>query len=394
MVAGVGIVWFSFSTWGGVRAPVIIGSLLAGIGETLMLLGWLIVLTQHPADNPLLVIILAFGFALGLYAILLFVPAVPGLVIETALPILSLLCALRWTTRACATDSAAPSMGTVFQAASLPMKKRVGVAALLLFLWFNFAYFRYIASPWHLVDNPTYYLALSAAAVVTVVVLGIWLYRHRPKDYRAGVFCVVILLSLSYAILYIDFDNTVLGIISFMIVFACLVGTQVVLRSLSLDTIARNTPGAAFDALLYWMVSGVGIALGVLGGNRLCVFCHNDIPPSLPMLFMVGLFFLAFLVLSPKGGSRAERTGSQDDPTQTALGAESSPIETFAAEYNLSQREVDVLELLLKGRNRPYIAQNLFISPGTVNTHISHIFTKTGVNSVQQLITKVSDSTR
>ena len=42
----------------------------------------------------------------------------------------------------------------------------------------------------------------------------------------------------------------------------------------------------------------------------------------------------------------------------------------------LTEREVDVLRLIGRGTSNTEIAEQLFISEGTVKSHIGHIFTK------------------
>ncbi len=60
--------------------------------------------------------------------------------------------------------------------------------------------------------------------------------------------------------------------------------------------------------------------------------------------------------------------------------------ELIARDYHLSARESEVLPLLLAGRTISRIQEALYISSGTVSTHIRHIYQKTGVNRKQQLI--------
>ncbi|MCL1798230.1 MAG: helix-turn-helix transcriptional regulator [Eggerthellaceae bacterium] len=55
-------------------------------------------------------------------------------------------------------------------------------------------------------------------------------------------------------------------------------------------------------------------------------------------------------------------------------------------EHGLTQREVEVLELLLQGRNAERISQSLVISRHTAKTHIYNIYKKIGSSSQQELI--------
>lgn len=53
---------------------------------------------------------------------------------------------------------------------------------------------------------------------------------------------------------------------------------------------------------------------------------------------------------------------------------------------NLSEREMEVLALVAKGRSNKEIGRELFISEGTVKAHISHIMTKLGVERRTELV--------
>jgi DNA-binding CsgD family transcriptional regulator len=60
-------------------------------------------------------------------------------------------------------------------------------------------------------------------------------------------------------------------------------------------------------------------------------------------------------------------------------------LEEIAAQYNISPREKEIIELLLKGKINKEIEQELFISSHTVRNHIYHIFQKIGINNRLQL---------
>ena len=61
----------------------------------------------------------------------------------------------------------------------------------------------------------------------------------------------------------------------------------------------------------------------------------------------------------------------------------------IAKSHSLSARETDVFMLLAQGRSRPYICEALYLSDGTVKTHISHIYRKFDVHGRQELLDAV-----
>lgn len=59
--------------------------------------------------------------------------------------------------------------------------------------------------------------------------------------------------------------------------------------------------------------------------------------------------------------------------------------------YRITNREMDVLILTLSGRNASAIAQMLFVSEGTVRTHLKHIYKKLNIHSKEELHRLVED---
>ncbi|MFZ3171128.1 MAG: helix-turn-helix transcriptional regulator [Carboxydocellales bacterium] len=58
----------------------------------------------------------------------------------------------------------------------------------------------------------------------------------------------------------------------------------------------------------------------------------------------------------------------------------------FALQYKLTPREKQILELLLEGRNNPYIRESLNISNNTLKTHLRNVYRKLSINDRQELL--------
>ena len=65
----------------------------------------------------------------------------------------------------------------------------------------------------------------------------------------------------------------------------------------------------------------------------------------------------------------------------------------FSQQMGLTPREREVLELLAQGMSNKEIGDKLFISEGTVKTHIHNIYQKAGISNRFQLIKVLSDFT-
>jgi DNA-binding CsgD family transcriptional regulator len=71
----------------------------------------------------------------------------------------------------------------------------------------------------------------------------------------------------------------------------------------------------------------------------------------------------------------AEATASQPAPKANVATT------TAATPFNLTDRELEVLRLLVDGKSSKEIADALYISPRTATTHVGNILAKLGVNS-------------
>lgn len=76
-------------------------------------------------------------------------------------------------------------------------------------------------------------------------------------------------------------------------------------------------------------------------------------------------------------------TGVVAADRQGALTAEG--VARLGERYGLSQRELEVAELVCQSRGVRFISQKLGVAPSTVKSHIQHVYVKTGVHSRDEL---------
>jgi DNA-binding CsgD family transcriptional regulator len=104
--------------------------------------------------------------------------------------------------------------------------------------------------------------------------------------------------------------------------------------------------------------------------------------PSMSPLsyFIFNLWFIYYNRLLH--GPPAEFTGSGGGNAKKLL----LPSPELIREYNITERELEVLQLILEGCNNNTIGKKLFISTNTVHNHIYNIFRKLGVKNRYELI--------
>lgn len=129
------------------------------------------------------------------------------------------------------------------------------------------------------------------------------------------------------------------------------------------------------------MILGLTLAphIAVEPGNAALPYI---IAVAVMLLTIVGMWLLdertvtAFLWGRGAAAKEAASDGDASDPK----------IMRIATEHGLTEREIEILQLLLEGRSVPYIKETLYISSNTAKTHVRHIYQKMGVHNRQELI--------
>ena len=133
-----------------------------------------------------------------------------------------------------------------------------------------------------------------------------------------------------------------------------------------------------------WIAYSLPLALGE--GVGLATLPEN---PSL-VLAILAYFVCAVAVLALSDSAFSQRRIFADldvpAPTGDAFEQLDARCKTLAQEHDLTAREAEILLMIVRGRSKGYIAENLFISENTVRSHAKHIYAKLGVHSKQEVL--------
>ena len=142
------------------------------------------------------------------------------------------------------------------------------------------------------------------------------------------------------------------------------------------------------------LVASVGILTmtvgGIIGSIAAAAIPSNRGALEAALLVSVAVFVIVAAV-TPRSGGMSGLEGRHEiidrrDKLPSSQDRELGDIcRCFAKRYHLTPREEEVLELMMRGRSRAFIREALFISKGTVDTHINHIYKKADVNSKEAL---------
>lgn len=92
-----------------------------------------------------------------------------------------------------------------------------------------------------------------------------------------------------------------------------------------------------------------------------------------------------------RSGATVATSANDDAPKKTASDRIEEISHELAAEYQLTNRERDVLVFLAQGFSEQFICEELVISKSTAHTHVKHVYSKFGVHTREELIRLVHE---
>lgn len=171
------------------------------------------------------------------------------------------------------------------------------------------------------------------------------------------------------------------------------VGLELLGRLLVIHT-AKRSPS------LRGRICAIGFAAIPLGGmlGGIAWSTLQTLVTPLPSYALILAALVPFAAVCATVGWGESKLGqpTASNPGEPIASATSDPFgqacRTLCEKGGLSTRESEVFELLAQGRSRTYIRESLFISKGTVDTHITHIYRKLGVTSKDGLMALVDET--
>lgn len=400
--AGTVVIWFGFFNEQLYPVFYSAGGILVGVGLATLHLFWGDTLSKQDEESVELVIPCGFVIAGVCYLVLLPLKSLAAVLIIAALPCVSLFLGLKQRA-AMGTDPAAKSTATAKTAEAAEVVKipYVKDRLFILFflqaaLWFNFAFFRTFSSPNYPSDRFVHYLIpFSISCTISVLILVASLRTARSVSFSLAHRIALPLMCLSYAVLALSpSDAAVRGAaytVNFISMFTMQLGMWLAMAHyVSIRKVSAHKVFGWFLAM-----EGVGIATGVFVGLGVVEAFGASLPVALVLFFMTVPVALAMAYgYNDRAPRRIAYQAFSDDAQAASIPDEGYLIaaatlrqaKVLAERYYLSKRECEVLALLLEGRNRPYIRDELFISLNTVNAHVRSIYAKCNVHSQQELL--------
>lgn len=434
--AGVGsfLIWLSFlhDSWN-VPASVA-GGLLAGSGLSAMAAIWCQRLSGFRVSKLESAVPLAFVFAFACYFVLL---AIKGPLFAAAcmlMPIGSMTLAFRrasmWTcpfVEDCACSSNKPIAGRILT----QIKAMAPLIAMYSLLWVQFSSFRVISSPNVVGDRFMHYLVPFSCAAIVAVGLFLLCLRHvRFLNYSLMYRWSAPLMVLGCGIFamgpndFYDYRS-----VAYAANFLATFGAQFCVWVVTPKHVCRMGYNPVIAMACFAAAEGIGIAAGLafslpaVGRDESLIGITVVVTGLAVMTSMIFGFnpdwfsagraknplflakeegpednnFLTNMAATPSINSSGKPAigslGNEADSTNSEANPQTSLTELFAAqaktvqtEFELTERETEICALLLAGRSRPYIRDELIISLNTVHAHARNIFAKCGVHSQQELM--------
>ncbi|MBE0417385.1 MAG: helix-turn-helix transcriptional regulator [Coriobacteriia bacterium] len=346
---------------------------LTGVGAAWPLIMWGEYYSSIPIKRGGIYICLSYLFAVATYFLLTSMEARVALATAVLLPFLSGALLLLDREEVCDEIPA----GTPAGRRRFPIPPKI-VLGLVLYsgLWGLFRGLTRPGTGLYLMDGSG--LALIGVGVMSLLLAGGLLLSSKDLDLGLTYRPVLPLMAAGFLLLPVLAEGH--GVLAFAVIRAGHTLFEILVWILLADIAFRGRIAGARvfgwgKATMYGSIlAGVLLARAIAPGEPLT-------PSQVNTLSLVTVYIMltsTMFILNERGVSGSWAVSS--------VGRTGNTVEAFGCASGLTPREVEVLELLVRGRSLPYIQSNLHVSQGTAKTHVSSIYRKLSVCSRQELL--------
>ncbi len=180
---------------------------------------------------------------------------------------------------------------------------------------------------------------------------------------------IVLLVPYFNEVITLAAKATMMAAVEYLLIFTLARGISICCRKL--ENLLRI-------GSIAWLTLCSSTLLGVVAGSA-----FTSLNTGSRGLFMYLGVFTAYLFLTMLCLTLYKRKPTND---KNEIPEKNDRVNEFATFYGLTNRQTEVMELLVQGRSVSYIAKELCLSPDTVKGHVRILYQKTNIHSKQELI--------
>ena len=227
-------------------------------------------------------------------------------------------------------------------------------------------------------------ISVFLAILLYFIIEFILILQREKLNNRIRILLITFYSSLVFTIIFftffykISYSNKVLNLLLFTILYS----THLIAISFSIKTILKTSP--KLNKTQNTLMKRFGILIIVIVSISL-------LTQTLSIFNVIGSNLFGFLTILPVflinifSLLRIKLFISRMFPDQISQYINPERIEMIYSKYNISKREIEILELVCNGKSNKEIEDQLFISLPTIKEHISNIYKKTKVKNRVQL---------
>lgn len=362
----------------------IAGGLFTGIGSGLIDLGYGELYRNIDPQKTAFEVPAAFFIAALLLPLVMMLPSVMACVVTSLIPLVSgwiLFIHLKaW----------APNPRASVQPVEIHLGKfawKIGVCACLIGLADGVVRAVFIVANGTSADS-FYRFPLVWASILTMVIIYGCVLFSREIGLRSVYKSIMLVMAVFFMLLPVF---TGLSDIESTIALAGY-GTFNVLIWVLLADISFNFRFSSIMVFgIGWGMITLGVLLGSVAGQAICQLAPFA-PQTLSLIALLATLAILISYMFVFKESDLIALTKPDDSTNKQPGEEEprrhfrDRCQEVAKEYGLSPKETEIMLLFAKGRSSGRIQEELYLSRGTVTTHLRHIYQKMNVHNKQEFL--------